>query len=69
MITDTTLRDGHQSLLATRMRTYDMLKIAPFINNALHNAFSLEMWFVSFLLSFLRVALPSPSLFYSFITV
>ena len=31
-VTDTTFRDAHQSLLATRMRTYDLLQIAPDIN-------------------------------------
>ena len=44
LITDTTLRDAHQSLLATRMRTYDMLKIAPAISRLLPGLFSLEMW-------------------------
>jgi hypothetical protein len=29
LITDTTMRDGHQSLLATRMRSLDMIKVAP----------------------------------------
>ena len=29
LITDTTMRDGHQSLLATRMRSHDMIKVAP----------------------------------------
>jgi hypothetical protein len=29
LITDTTMRDGHQSLLATRMRSIDMIKVAP----------------------------------------
>jgi pyruvate carboxylase len=44
LITDTTFRDAHQSLLATRMRTYDMLKVAP-VYAAQHAAlFSLEMW-------------------------
>jgi pyruvate carboxylase len=44
LITDTTMRDAHQSLLATRMRTYDMLQIAP--RYAQHHAglFSLENW-------------------------
>ncbi len=43
-ITDTTMRDAHQSLLATRMRTYDMLAVAD--RYAQHHAglFSLEMW-------------------------
>lgn len=43
-VTDTTMRDAHQSLLATRMRTYDMLGVAD--RYAQHHAglFSLEMW-------------------------
>ncbi len=44
LITDTTMRDAHQSLLATRVRTYDMLRIAPFVARRLPNLFSLEMW-------------------------
>src|SRR5262249_16379545 len=44
LITDTTFRDAHQSLLATRVRTYDMLAIANFVAHRLHNLFSLEMW-------------------------
>ncbi|MBS1690498.1 MAG: pyruvate carboxylase, partial [Bacteroidetes bacterium] len=42
--TDTTLRDAHQSLLATRMRTYDMLKVAK--SFAMHHpqTFSMEVW-------------------------
>jgi len=44
LITDTTWRDAHQSLLATRMRTIDMLNIAPTTAVALRNAFSLECW-------------------------
>src|SRR5699024_5901072 len=44
LLTDTTFRDAHQSLLATRMRTYDMLQIAPETAKYLHDAFSLEMW-------------------------
>ncbi|HVS35988.1 MAG TPA: pyruvate carboxylase [Gemmataceae bacterium] len=43
-VTDTTFRDAHQSLLATRMRTYDMLQIAPFYAARLSGLFSLEMW-------------------------
>ncbi len=43
--TDTTFRDAHQSLLATRMRTRDMLKIAPVYAQAHgHELFSIEMW-------------------------
>jgi len=44
LLTDTTFRDAHQSLLATRVRTYDMLRIANFISHRLHNLYSLEMW-------------------------
>lgn len=44
LITDTTFRDAHQSLLATRMRTYDMLAIAPLYAHHLPGLFSLEMW-------------------------
>ena len=44
LLTDTTFRDAHQSLLATRVRTYDMLRIANFIAHRLHNLYSLEMW-------------------------
>jgi pyruvate carboxylase len=43
-LTDTTFRDAHQSLLATRMRTADMLKVAPFYARHLSDLFSLEMW-------------------------
>ncbi len=44
LVTDTTMRDAHQSLLATRMRTYDLLHVAP--RYAEHHAglFSLENW-------------------------
>ncbi|MEK9783754.1 MAG: pyruvate carboxylase, partial [Opitutales bacterium] len=44
MVTDTTLRDAHQSLFAARMRTYDMLAVADFISRRLPGLFSLEMW-------------------------
>ena len=44
LITDTTYRDAHQSLLATRMRTRDMLNIAAPTSHILKDAFSLEMW-------------------------
>ncbi|KAL1918699.1 uncharacterized protein VTP21DRAFT_2721 [Calcarisporiella thermophila] len=44
LIMDTTWRDAHQSLLATRVRTIDLLEIAPMTSHALANAFSLEMW-------------------------
>jgi pyruvate carboxylase len=44
LITDTTMRDAHQSLMATRMRTYDMLHAANFVSHRMSNLFSLEMW-------------------------
>ncbi len=44
LLTDTTMRDGHQSLLATRMRTYDIAKIAGTYAHALPNLLSLECW-------------------------
>src|SRR5579884_2561124 len=44
LVTDTTLRDAHQSLLATRLRTYDMLPAAGAIARDFPNLFSLEMW-------------------------
>ncbi|MGC1618848.1 MAG: pyruvate carboxylase [Candidatus Acidiferrum sp.] len=44
LITDTTFRDAHQSLLATRMRTYDLLGTAGAVARRLPNLFSLEMW-------------------------
>ncbi len=42
--TDTTFRDAHQSLLATRMRSYDMLKVAESFAKNHSNTFSMEMW-------------------------
>ncbi len=44
LVTDTTLRDAHQSLIATRMRTFDMLNIATAISRRTPHLFSLEMW-------------------------
>jgi pyruvate carboxylase len=44
LITDTTLRDAHQSLFAARMRTYDMLKVADFMARRAAGLYSLEMW-------------------------
>lgn len=41
---DTTWRDAHQSLLATRLRTIDMANIAKETSHALANAFSIECW-------------------------
>ncbi len=43
-VTDTTMRDAHQSLFATRMRTFDMLKVAPRYARVHSGFFSLEMW-------------------------
>lgn len=43
-MTDTTFRDAHQSLLATRVRSYDMLQIAGFVSKQLPQLYSLEMW-------------------------
>ena len=43
-MTDTTMRDAHQSLLATRVRTYDMLAVADAVARLTPNLFSLEMW-------------------------
>lgn len=43
-ITDTTFRDAHQSLLATRMRTYDLLQISDAYARNCSDLFSLEMW-------------------------
>ncbi|MCH2043328.1 MAG: pyruvate carboxylase [Saprospiraceae bacterium] len=42
--TDTTFRDAHQSLLATRVRTYDMLKVAESFAKHHANVFSMEVW-------------------------
>lgn len=44
LFTDTTFRDAHQSLIATRVRTYDMLKIAEATAHLGKDLFSLEMW-------------------------
>jgi pyruvate carboxylase len=44
LLTDTTFRDAHQSLLATRLRTYDMLQIAETYSRLAPQLFSLEMW-------------------------
>ena len=44
LITDTTMRDAHQSLLSTRVRTRDMLKASEGTAEILNDCFSLEMW-------------------------
>lgn len=43
-VTDTTMRDAHQSLMATRMRTKDIIKAAPAANKIFQEAFSCEAW-------------------------
>jgi pyruvate carboxylase len=44
LLTDTSMRDAHQSLLATRVRSYDMVRIAPYYAHYLPNLFSVECW-------------------------
>ncbi|MBI5774774.1 MAG: pyruvate carboxylase, partial [Verrucomicrobia bacterium] len=44
LITDTTFRDAHQSLMATRVRTHDMLAVADALAHRAPGLFSLEMW-------------------------
>jgi pyruvate carboxylase len=44
LLTDTTMRDAHQSLMATRVRTIDMEKIAPAMSYLASGLFSVEMW-------------------------
>ncbi len=44
LVTDTTWRDAHQSLLATRVRTRDLVEIAPATAHLMPGLFSLEMW-------------------------
>ncbi|MFO1319267.1 MAG: pyruvate carboxylase [Burkholderiales bacterium] len=44
LLTDTTMRDAHQSLFATRMRTHDMLPVAPYYARLAPGLFSLECW-------------------------
>jgi len=44
LLTDTTMRDGHQSLLATRMRSVDMIRVAPAYASNLPSLFSVECW-------------------------
>ncbi len=43
-VTDTTFRDAHQSLLATRLRTKDMVRIAPYVGRMTPELFSVECW-------------------------
>ncbi|PWA27089.1 hypothetical protein CCH79_00011645 [Gambusia affinis] len=44
LLMDTTFRDAHQSLLATRVRTHDLKTISPFVSHNFSNLFSLENW-------------------------
>ncbi len=44
LVTDTTFRDAHQSLLATRVRTYDLVQISEATGKLAPDLFSLEMW-------------------------
>ncbi len=44
LITDTSMRDGHQSLLATRMRSMDMIRVAPAYAQKMVDLFSVECW-------------------------
>ena len=44
LMTDTTFRDAHQSLLATRVRTYDLLQVAEAYSRLCPDLFSIEMW-------------------------
>ncbi len=44
LLTDTTMRDGHQSLLATRMRSIDMIRVAPAYAANVPQLFSVECW-------------------------
>ena len=44
MLTDTSMRDAHQSLFATRMRSRDMIDIAPYYARLLPNLLSMECW-------------------------
>ncbi len=43
-VTDTTFRDAHQSLLATRVRTKDLLRVAPYVGRTTPELFSVECW-------------------------
>ena len=44
LLTDTSMRDAHQSLFATRMRTKDMAPVIEVYDKALPNVFSAEVW-------------------------
>ena len=44
LLMDTTFRDAHQSLLATRVRSYDLKRISPYVAHRFNNLYSLENW-------------------------
>ncbi|KAL4713314.1 hypothetical protein ACJJTC_015301 [Scirpophaga incertulas] len=44
MLMDTTYRDAHQSLLATRVRSHDLLAVSPYVAHNFNNLYSLENW-------------------------
>lgn len=44
LLMDTTYRDAHQSLLATRVRTHDLLKVSPFVTHNFSQLYALENW-------------------------
>ncbi|XP_046749962.1 pyruvate carboxylase, mitochondrial isoform X2 [Diprion similis] len=44
LLMDTTFRDAHQSLLATRVRSHDLLQISPFVSHKFSNLYALENW-------------------------
>lgn len=44
LLMDTTFRDAHQSLLATRIRTHDLLRISPYVSHNFNQLYSLENW-------------------------
>lgn len=44
LLTDTTMRDAHQSLFATRLRNYDIFQATQYYSGALDQLFSLEVW-------------------------
>ncbi|KAL0828968.1 hypothetical protein ABMA28_003859 [Loxostege sticticalis] len=44
LLMDTTYRDAHQSLLATRIRTHDLLAVSPYVAQNFSNLYSLENW-------------------------
>lgn len=64
LLTDTTFRDAHQSLLATRVRTYDLVQIAPYLAHNFSNLYSVENWggeWFVFLFMFLELHVHVPN--------